>query len=207
MEQAKKPRKGIRMLKRRLILIVVVLCILLACFAGGALWSQRRTRTEITSDLISQRLNAISELATVEYYYTNMGKFENQVDFYGWKVPLTKKSFIVSYDGVIKAGINAANLKTEINGNTITVTLPPSEILSHQIDDDSLEIFDESKNIFNPLRIEDYTSFSADQKAGIEQRAIDNGLLVEASEKAKSAVRELLTLAVAEPEKYTFVVK
>ena len=44
-----------------------------------------------------------SIIAKRGYYYTNMGRFENQVDFYGWKVPFTTKSFIVSYDGVIKA--------------------------------------------------------------------------------------------------------
>lgn len=207
MEQERKPRKPLRLLRRRLALILIAAVILAVCFAAGALWSQRRTQTELTTDLISQRLRSISELATVEYHYTNMGKFENQVDFYGWKVPLTRKSFIVSYDGVIKAGVDASALTAEISGSTITITLPPSGILSHEIDDDSLEIFDETQNIFNPLQIQDYTRFSADQKAEIEQKAIENGLLLEASEKARDAVRELLTLAVAAPEKYEFVIR
>lgn len=195
-----------RRIKRWLILGLAVLLVLAICFTAGALWSQGRTRTEITATVLSQRLRDISELATVEYRYTNMGKFENQVDFYGWAVPLTKKSFIISYDGVIRAGIDASEITAEISGNVITVHLPEAKILSHEIDDDSLEIFDETRNIFNPLKIEDYTTFSADQRAETEQKAIANGLLTEAHEKAKATVQQLLTLAIAEPERYEFII-
>lgn len=59
--------------------------------APGAVLSRRSAEPVITSDLIGQQLEAVSELATVEYHYTNMGKFENQVDFYGWKVPLDQE--------------------------------------------------------------------------------------------------------------------
>ena len=66
------------------------------------LWPSGEEPTAITSDLLSQQIQGISELASVEYNYTNMGKYENQVTFYGWKVPSTTKSFILSYDGKIK---------------------------------------------------------------------------------------------------------
>ncbi|MGE4549130.1 MAG: DUF4230 domain-containing protein [Intestinibacillus sp.] len=181
-------------LKRRIALAAVAAAVLVATFTVGAVWSRSRAQPPaITNDLLSQQLVSVSELATVEYHYTNMGKFENQADFYGWKVPLTRKSFIISYDGVIKAGVDASQVQADVSGGIIRVTLPETKILSHEIDDDSIEIFDETKNIFNPLQISDYTGFAADQKAKIEQRALENGLLDEARTRAAEAVRGLLT--------------
>lgn len=184
------PRVKMRMIQAALLVAAVVVV-----FAAGAVWSRTGSATTVTSDLISQRIRAVSEFATVEYHYTNMGKFENQVDFYGWKVPLTRKRFIVSYDGVIKAGIDAEHVAVKVHGKTVTVTLPAAQVLSHEIDDGSLQIFDETTNIFNPLKISDYTGFAADQKSAVESKAIENGLLTEAADKARDAVLRLLGLA------------
>ena len=90
-------------LKTKLTLIAALLAALAASFVLGAVLTHRDSTPVITSELLGQQLSSIRELSTVEYHYTNMGKFENQVDFYGWKVPFTTKSFIVAYDGLIKA--------------------------------------------------------------------------------------------------------
>ena len=88
----------------------------------------------------------------------------------------TTKSFIVSYDGVIKAGVDLDRLQVTVGDEEITVTLPESRIISHEIPEDSLEVFDESDNLFNHITIEDYTAFTRDQKSAMEQRAVDGGL-------------------------------
>lgn len=189
-EQKKKPFR----LRRKLTAVLALAALLALAFGAGALLPRGGGEPVITTDLISQRLDAISELATVEYHYTNMGKFENQVDFYGWKVPLTKKSFIVSYDGTIKAGVDLSEVRVDVSGGAVTVTLPEARVLSHEIDEESIQIFDETKNIFNPLQISDYTGFTSDQKKEVEQRALEKGLLTEAAEKAAGAVERLLNL-------------
>ena len=172
-------------LKRKLTLAGVLAAVLLAAFFLGAAWSGRESEPVITSDLLGQQLQAAQELVSVEYHYTNMGKFENQVDFYGWKVPFTTKSFIVSYDGVIKAGVDLSTARVQVDEatRTITITLPEGQILSHEIPEESIEVFDETHNLFNP-----------DQKAAMEQRAIEEGLLTEAGEKARTAVEAFLSL-------------
>lgn len=180
-------------LKRRVILVLILAAVVAGAFLLGGVMAGRNRQPEITSSLLGQRLSAIQELATQEYHYTNMGRFQNQLDFYGWKVPFTTKSFIVAYDGVIKAGVDLSELQVEVSGKTISVTLPEGKILSHEIDEDSLEVFDETKNIFNPIQIEDYTGFTADQKASMEQRAIDEGLLTAASQRARTVVEEFLS--------------
>lgn len=194
METEGKPRR--LRLKTALTLVAALVAVVLAAFFLGAAWSGRETPPVITSDLLGEQLRSAQELVSVEYYYTNMGKFENQVDFYGWKVPFTTKSFIVSYDGVIKAGVDLTDLQVEVSAaaHTVTVTLPESRILSHEIPEDSIEVFDETHNIFNPITIRDYTGFTRDQKAAVEQKAVENGLLTGATEKARAAVSSFLAL-------------
>ena len=70
--------------------------------------------------------------------------------------------------------------------------LPEAKIISHEIDEDSIEVFDETRNIFNQIKITDYTNFSKDQKAKVESEAIANGLLTEAMDKAKTVIQALL---------------
>ena len=172
-------------------------------FLAGVVLSREREAV-VTSDLLSQRLQYVQDLVTVEYHYTNMGRFENQREFYGVRIPFTGKSFLVSYDGVIKAGVDLGQARITVDAETkaVTVVLPESKIISHEIPEDSIQVFDESRNVFNPITIADYTAFTAEQKAAMEQRAKDNGLLSGAGERARLAVTSLLE-AVPGMDSYT----
>lgn len=198
-EETSRPRKR---WKFRLWPIVLFLALMAGSFIMGAVLTHQESEPVITADLLGQQLRDIQELSTVEYHYTNMGRFENQKDFYGWKVPFTTKSFIVAYDGVIKAGVDLSQMEVTVQDKTITVTLPEGKILSHEIDENSLEVFDESKNIFNPIRIEDYTGFTADQRASMEERATEEGLLTAASERARTLVEQFIA-ALPNAQEYT----
>lgn len=201
-EETSRPRKR---WKFRLWPIVLFLALMAGSFIMGAVLTHQESEPVITADLLGQQLRDIQELSTVEYHYTNMGRFENQKDFYGWKVPFTTKSFIVAYDGVIKAGVDLSEMKIEVSGKTITVTMPEAKVLSHEMDEESLEVYDETHNIFNPIEIEDYTQFTADQKESIEARALDNGLLTSAAQRAENTVRGLIE-ALTGMEEYTLTI-
>ncbi len=203
-----KPRRmGLKMKILLILLTLLLICgAVLAAFLCGLRQASQAAEPQITGDLLASRLRSVQELVTVSYYYTNMGRFENQVDFYGWKVPFTTKSFIVSYDGVIKAGVDLEKLQVSIGDGEVTVTLPESRIISHEIPEDSLEVFDESDNLFNHITIEDYTAFTRDQKSAMEQRAVDGGLLDRANQEARTAVDSLLRIMPG-LEEYTLTVK
>ena len=79
-------------------------------------------------------------------------------------------------------------------GNNIKINLPKAEILSNEIDESSIEVYDESANIFNPIKIDDYTTFALEQKSLVEKEAIKNGLLDEAEVKAKRTIMNYVTL-------------
>lgn len=187
------PKKRRMSFKTKVTLFLLLVLFLFGIFVAGVVYGGKAKPQAVTSDLIGERLRTVQELVSVEYHYTNMGKFENQKDFYGWKVPFTTKSFIVSYDGVIKAGVDLAHISVRVEDGTVFVDLPYSVILSHEIDEDSIEVFDESHNIFNPIKIEDYTGFTSHEKQKTELNAIEKGLLETANEKAQTAIRELLS--------------
>ena len=134
-----------------------------------------------------------------------MAQFESSNDFYGVKIPFTTKSFILTYDGTVKAGVDLDGAEVSVSGTTVTITLPEAEILSHEIDEDSMEVFDEKTSIFNPFTVEDFTSFQSDQKAAIEEKALSRGLLAEARAKAVSSVEQLFAAAL--PDTYTVTVQ
>lgn len=186
---AKEKKIQINQTFKNIIILVVVAAIF---FLVGKIWPSGEEPTVMTSDLLSQQISEISELATVEYNYTNMGKFENQATFYGWKVPFTTKSFIISYDGKIKAGVDMTQVEVNVSKKKIKVTVPKAKILSHEIDEKSIEVFDETKNIFNQISITDYNQFAIDQKDKMEKSVKEKGLLEEAQKKVESTIKTFI---------------
>ena len=51
------------------------------------------------------------------------------------KFTFNTKTFIITYDGSIKAGIDLKQAKISINNDQLNITLPASKILSHEIDE------------------------------------------------------------------------
>lgn len=153
----------------------------------------------ITDSLISEQLNALRELVTTEYLYTNSGKYENQnqITIIGKdiNIPFTGKRFIVAYDGRIKAGIDIGKTQIDIDedARAITITLPKSGIISHETFEDTLVVLDETNNVFNPISIENYNEFVSEQKDGMEKKAIERGLLTNADAEAKLMVQSFLS--------------
>ena len=178
--------------KRIFIIILLIGLALFAAFFYGKKQMKSEMEPEITSSLIYNKLVSAKELTTLKYHYTNMGHFENQNTFYGYKVPFTSKEFIVSYEGIINAGIDLNKMKVDVGDKSIEVRIPAAEILSHEIYEDSLKVYDERESIFNRIDIEDYNDFSKDQKSEIEKKAIKKGLLKEADEESKRAIEEIL---------------
>lgn len=177
-------------IKKILILIIFILII----FIAGMLFANQSNEPNITSTLIKNRLEQSSELITTKYYYTNVGKYENSLELNGWDIPLTNKNFILSFDGEINLGINTEQLNIDVHNQTIKVTCPTPEVINHTIDEDSIEVFDETKNIFNPISVEDYKEFATQQKKKALQEAKDKGLMKEAKSNTKKTITNIIQL-------------
>ncbi|RHR64752.1 DUF4230 domain-containing protein [Coprococcus sp. AF16-5] len=149
---------------------------------------------ELSGETIRSNIANIGKLATAEYTYTHVEHFDSSRTIGDFKIPLTKTSYIFSYDGTIIAGVDFT--KTNVNKNdtskTITITLPEVEIISSDVDQDSFQLYDEKKNIFNPTDITDYVESFADLKTSEEQKAIDKGLLDDAKANACTIINSYM---------------
>lgn len=166
---------------------------------------------EISIELIKSQIQDIGELATIEYLYTDAGKFEDPAELFGKEIPFsfTTKSFIVKWDGVIKAGVKVDEITIEVNDSNkeIVVHIPEAEILSHEIDNESIETLDEKNGLFNSIKVEDIREFDAISKEEMEKRAIENGLLIKAFENAKEIIYRLVNTGLVEEQGYTITFK
>lgn len=172
------------------LIAIFIVCALI--FFAGTRFASNSDEPEITSTGITQQLQDIEELATLSYNYTKVGEFSNSLQFNGWDIPLTQKSFLITYDGQLKAGIKMDKIKVDISNDNITVSIPDIEILSNEIDESSIEVYDESRNIFNPISVNDYATFATSQKEAVEAEAIENGLLSQAATKTQDTIKKYL---------------
>lgn len=151
----------------------------------------------ITPANIDEQLNSVQELVTKEYIYTNASRREaNKTWLWGWDMPFSDTNLLVTYDGTIKAGINLSKIKPAVDEEkrTITILLPKSEILSHDLPTETIKVLEVKNNLFNEITFDNYNEFIAAEKKVMEQKAIDRGLLTDATNEAKTIIRESLNL-------------
>lgn len=160
----------------------------------------RAAEPVITNETISESINSLRELVTKEYLYTNAGRYENHnevsISSFTVGVPLTKKSFTVVYDGRIKAGVDLSKAQIDVNDtlHSVIVTLPASEVTSHEIFENTVQRVDEKDALFNRNTIDDYSDFLTQQKANMEEKVRTNGFLTSADREAREIVRSVLSL-------------
>lgn len=150
--------------------------------------------TKINVTVIKNSFGDIAELTTQEYEFSDMGKYEqeNKKLIGDLRIPFTGKYFVISYDGVVKAGIrDITQAKVELNDITriLTVTLPDVEILDAYTDPASYETLDETFNPFNQITPGDVAELlKAELDTHVEQAKAD-GLLTSAREHAEQVVQ------------------
>lgn len=140
------------------------------------------------------KLNEIAELATMEYLFTDAAKFTDSKQIINLAIPFTEKSFTLKWNGVIKAGIeNLDDVKIDINEDEkkITISLPQVEILSYEVDTDSVQVLDEKNNIFNRITVDDKIRFDSETEDAMKERAIESGLLEKAQKNAENIIARL----------------
>lgn len=149
---------------------------------------------EIVLDILHSQTAEISELATAEYMFTDAAKVSDSKQIKNWNIPFTQKSFIMKWNGTIKAGLDLEKIGVQVEEaeKKIIITLPNAEILSYEIDQDSVEVLDEKNNIFNRISINDKVQFDASCEEAMKERAIESGILEKALKYAENIIGQLL---------------
>lgn len=146
-----------------------------------------------SSSTIMNRITHIQELALVKHNYTGVISYKDYMKFLNINIPLTDKYFLLKYNGYLKAGVDFSRVKIDVqNDSTIHVSIPKPKILDTVIDEKSVEVFNESENAFNPIKISDYNEALTREKNNMIKDAIDQGILSDATEQAKIVLRTML---------------
>lgn len=148
---------------------------------------------EYNSSTVMNRITHIQELALVKHNYTGVISFKENVKLLNFNIPLTDKYFILKYNGYLKAGVDFTHVKVDVqNDSTVHVSIPKPKILDTVIDEKSVEVFNESENAFNPIKISDYNEALTREKNVMINDAIKQGILSDATEQAKIVLNTLL---------------
>jgi hypothetical protein len=198
-----------------LVVIIIGLLLIIGFLLGGrklglnpaALITEQ---SEVSAHTVLKEVLPIGEYASLAYHYTSVVKDVNSKDIKGITIPFTTRKYIFTYDGTMKLGIDGSQIRVEepeaetgegapdapltgANGlPLIRIILPPIRILSHEIDDDSIEVFEQSQTIFNEIKIEEAFKVTADRKRELEQRVMAGSAVDEAKVSAEQQFGALL---------------
>ncbi|WP_315569206.1 DUF4230 domain-containing protein [Haemophilus parahaemolyticus] len=161
----------------------------------NSLINTKEKSAKLNSMYIGNYVKQSKELVSYKYFYTNAAMFENKKNIYGFDLPLTSKKFIISYSGKAALGVDLSQIKTDIKGNKIIISnLGKVKILSNELDEKSMKIFDESTSLFSSWNIKDYQNFFADQKGEVEKKIMESELPQQAKTSAEETIKQLLML-------------
>lgn len=177
---------------KRCLLIALVLVLLVGVYFCG---KHSNSNKDVRSKTVKYALRDIGELATQAGMFTNVQVIGDSREVFGIEVPFTGTKRVFSYDGDIKAGVDFAKIDVKANetDRVIHVTMPFPRILSIEIDENSCEIYDERKNMFNQLEISDFNDAIIALKEEARQNALDNGILENAQKNAEQLIRGMLS--------------
>ncbi len=160
------------------------------------LLAANRTRervVEYDSSMVMNKITHIQELALVKHNYTGVIGYKDYMKFLNINIPLTDKYFLLKYNGYLKAGVDFSRIKVTVeNDSSVHVSIPKPTIFDTVIDEKSVEVYNESENAFNPIKISDYNEALIREKNVMINDAINQGILADATEQAKLVLTTML---------------
>lgn len=194
--------------------IVLVVGIVIG-FAVAVQWFGEGTEgTVYDTEMFAQEITEISELSTLQSHYSAempykgevQGMFKKPESFLNqYGIHLFDKNMEIKFEGTVKFGVNMENftkddISIDEDNQTVTVTIPKSEILSHEIDEDSWEIIDKKNGLFNALTpSDDAAAHKQAKKIALEKINVDKQLS-KADAKAQQQITNFLQIACPDME-------
>ena len=169
---------------RVLVVIVVVLVLLCGGYFGFKHFGIVRTESKIA--LVDRQLSYCQELVTAKYRYSDIVALKNSSK-------IAKSYSIIKYTGLIRAGIadiTDVSYSVSLDGKTITLTVPPAEILGNEIVSQS--VFDEKQSIWGPISTQQVFDEIEKAKSEAVEDMIAEGVLEEAREYAVRVITQFM---------------
>ena len=96
-------------LKKFVVLCLAVIMLFTACGKKGE---------EVTKELSITQMQTICELATLKCYYHNVAKLTKEKEVLWWD---TSAELWIEYSGIVKLGVDIANLDMQVDGDQVTI--------------------------------------------------------------------------------------
>ena len=141
---------------------------------------------QITHQLVVERLQAVAKLVATEMTLRDVVIYEQT------RLGSRKRALVV-VTGRVAAGIDleqGAQVRIDSSARTITVTLPPAQVLSVDVLD--VTTYDERAGLLNPFRPEDRDAIQRQVRARLISAAHESGILAHADHSAARVLTELL---------------
>lgn len=117
-------------------------------------------KIELRQETLEELFEKASKLISMEYSYTNASEISDYRELFS-KVKFAEETYVFTYDGKIQAGIDLSKIKYDKIDNdkkTVHITLPPPEILSHELDMESFKFYGVKQSLLGSISLEEYTS-------------------------------------------------
>ena len=188
--------------------VLAVIIALVVGFAGGFVVAKQMkddSKGKYDIEILKEEVIEISELATCQDTYTLSVPYTSESKKL-WKtdinIPYSQKSMVVEYKAILKLGLKLTddNYDVKVNSDTITITIPHSEILSHEIDEDSWVLKDKKNGLFNPLKPEDDSALRKYAKKNALEKLDMEKLYKEADNTAQKQIKSFFETACPDAE-------
>lgn len=165
---------------------------ILAVIGCTACSNGTKTSVKNTEPKISQ-MRSICELAVMDCYYHNVAKYTEE-DASGWWLWTKDKHFWIEYSGVVTLGVDISLVSMEIDGDNITITIPPASVQSCKVDESTLtkESYIVDKNSADITAEDEVMAFSEAQKNLEETASADKTLLAEAQQRTQILLEDYI---------------
>ena len=150
------------------------------------LLGDREGHTTVSHDLVVQKVRSVAKLLTSETTVRDVVVYENT-----W-MNSTKRSLVV-VTGRVLAGIDlekGADVKIDDAAKTITVTLPPAEVLAVEVT--NMRTYDERGGLWNPFTPADRDAIQRQVRSQLERAGNELGVAEHANRSAKTLLETLL---------------
>lgn len=170
-------------MKRKKIFCLLVISML--CLTGCADKKEEKEEADFSA------IQSVCELATLKCYYHNVAKSETEASgLFKWLGTGYKKIW-TEYSGIVELGVDVSKVSVSkpSEDGVVKVTIPDAEILSVDLDEDSMGEPLTDTGFMTKITKEEETEALAEAQNHMEETAKENGnLLNQAKERAKSVI-------------------
>lgn len=166
----------------KLKMILPIVCIAISCLTGC---SQKMDEPDFSG------IHSVCELATLKCYYHNVAKAETEASGLFKGLGVGYKKLWTEYSGIVELGIdvNKVSISKPSADGIVKISIPDAEILSIDLDTDSLTEPLTDTGFLTKITKEEETAALASAQNDMEETARANSsLLLQAKNRAKNII-------------------